>query len=111
MIVITGAAGFIGSCLAGKLNNKGFKDIVIVDDFNNSVKNKNTEFKTYRQKVDRMQFFAWLEQQDSSVDFVFHIGARTDTTEFDKQVFDTLNLNYSKQVWEYCTRPEEIKLH
>jgi ADP-L-glycero-D-manno-heptose 6-epimerase len=102
MIVITGAAGFIGSCLLSKLNNKGFTDIVLVDDFSNGSKNMNILKKTYRERVDRMMFFEWLEINYADVEFIFHIGARTDTAEFDMSVFETLNLNYSKKVWNAC---------
>lgn len=103
MIVVTGAAGFIGSCLVNKLNNKGFKDIVVVDDFSNAQKNANLKNKSYRYKLDRMVFFDWLKQEHKQITFIFHIGARTDTTEFNKEVFDLLNLNYSKQLWELCS--------
>jgi ADP-L-glycero-D-manno-heptose 6-epimerase len=102
MIIVTGAAGFIGSVLVGKLNSEGFKDIVVVDDFTNTEKNKNLDHKIYRKKVERMGFSVWLEKNHSNVEFVFHIGARTDTTEFNKAVFDELNLNYTKQVWQQC---------
>ena len=102
MIVVTGAAGFIGSCLVNKLNNKGFKDIIVVDDFSDETKNKNLNNKIFRQKLNRLVFFEWLKENQSQVNFIFHIGARTDTTEFDKNVFDRLNLNYSKQIWELC---------
>ena len=102
MIVVTGAAGFIGSCLVNKLNNKGFKDLVVVDDFGNAAKNKNLESKVYRKKVDRMVFFEWLRENHQQINFIFHIGARTDTTEFNVAVFDELNLNYSKEVWRLC---------
>ncbi len=104
MIVITGAAGFIGSCLLSKLNNKGFRDIILVDDFTNGSKNMNILNKAYRDRVDRMMFIEWLDSHHGDIDFVFHIGARTDTAEFDMSVFDLLNLNYSKSLWLSCTR-------
>ncbi len=103
-IVITGAAGFIGSCLAGKLNNKGIKDIVLVDDFNRPEKEKNYIHKACVERVDRDQFGAWMEKNAGDVEFVFHLGARTDTTEQDRSIFDRLNLEYSKMVWNACTR-------
>src|SRR5580700_10456613 len=99
MIIITGAAGFIGSCLVRKLNDEGFYDLVLVDDFSRQEKNKNLEGKKFTAKVERDKFIDWLRQNHRLVQFVFHIGARTDTTEFDKTVFDRLNLNYSKDVW------------
>jgi ADP-L-glycero-D-manno-heptose 6-epimerase len=102
MVIITGAAGFIGSCLINKLNNKGIKDIVIVDDFTSPSKNKNLENKVFAEKVHRDLFFNWLEENHQNVDFLIHMGARTDTTEMNKDIFDKLNLNYSKSVWNYC---------
>lgn len=104
MIVVTGAAGFIGSCLVNKLNNKGFKDIVVVDDFTSTKKNLNIQNKAFRQKVDREIFFEWLIENHQKVNFIFHMGARTDTTEFNKSIFDKLNLNYSKKLWQLCVR-------
>ena len=102
MIVVTGAAGFIGSCLVSKLNEEGFYDIVIVDDFTNESKNKNFEGKKFSKKIHRDDFAKWLKENHRFIQFVFHIGARTDTTEFDKKIFDKLNLNYSKEVWNTC---------
>ena len=102
MIIVTGAAGFIGSCLITALNADGFRDIVLVDDFTNSAKEKNLDGKIFSSKVDREQFIEWLTANHKLVQFIFHIGARTDTTEFDSAVFDKLNLNYSKAVWNSC---------
>jgi ADP-L-glycero-D-manno-heptose 6-epimerase len=102
MIVITGAAGFIGSCLVSRLNSDNFKDIVLVDDFNSPEKNRNLEGKTYTTKVDRTQFIPWLDANHRFVQFIFHIGARSATTGFTKEVYDELNLNYSKAVWQKC---------
>lgn len=99
MIIVTGAAGFIASCLVGKLNEMGFGDIVVVDDFSKTEKAKNLEGKTILAKVPRSDFEKWLAEYGNEVKFIFHLGARTDTTEFDKSIFDELNLNYSKMVW------------
>ena len=103
MIIVTGAAGFIGSCLVSKLNNKGFKEIILVDDFTDPEKNKNLRNKIYSEKVDRKLFFEWLRRNHKDVAFIFHIGARTDTTEFNMAIFDELNLNYSKMIWNACS--------
>jgi len=104
MIIITGAAGFIGSNLLKKLNNEGYHDIVLVDDFSNSLKNKNIEGKIYTEKIAREHFFEWLKSHHRFVQFIFHIGARTDTTEMDHKVFEALNVNYSKKIWEHCIK-------
>ena len=102
MIVVTGSAGFIGSCLVSRLNKEGFKDIVVVDDFSRPDKNKNLEGKIFSKEIHRDIFPGWLIENQRLVQFVFHIGARTDTTESDKTIFDRLNLNYSKTLWNIC---------
>lgn len=102
MIVVTGAAGFIGSNLIEKLNDEGFNDIIAVDKFDNEAKNKNLEGLKIKEKVERSVFFEWLDQNHTETEFIFHIGARTDTTEFDWEILKNLNLDYSKQVWERC---------
>lgn len=103
MIVITGAAGFIGSCLASELNKKGINNLVLVDDFSKKEKKANFENKTYDQLIDRNEFINWFKKNAESIEFVYHIGARTDTTEFDVSIFDELNVNYSKAIWTICS--------
>lgn len=102
MIVVTGAAGFIGSCLVSRLNADNFNDIVVVDNFSVAKKEANLKGKKIKEFVDRMAFFDWLDKNYEEVEFIFHLGARTDTTEFDKAIFDLLNLEYSKKVWMAC---------
>lgn len=102
MILVTGAAGFIGSALVSKLNLEGFKDIVLVDDFSKPEKNKNFEGKIFTQKVDREELFSWIDGNHRFIQFVFHMGARSATTGFPKEVYDHLNLDYSKQMWNKC---------
>ena len=103
MIIVTGAAGFIGSCLVGKLNNKGIKDIVIVDDFSRTEKSNNFTHKVFSEKIERKDLFTWLPAHAKDIEFIFHIGARTDTTEFNMAVFEELNIVYSKNIWTFCT--------
>jgi len=102
MIVVTGAAGFIGSCLVGELNSRGYEDIILVDDFSREEKKPNLKGKIFSQKVDREVFHNWLDENHKLVYFIFHIGARTDTTEFNTDIFDKLNLNYTKKIWTQC---------
>ncbi|GAB3515290.1 ADP-glyceromanno-heptose 6-epimerase [Emticicia fontis] len=102
MIIVTGAAGFIGSCLIQRLNQDGFNFIIAVDDFSNPLKMKNLENKKIQEFVHRDVFFEWLDANQAEVEFCFHIGARTDTAEFDQDIFNKLNLNYSKQIWKKC---------
>ena len=102
MIIITGAAGFIGSCFVQKLNDEGYYDLVLVDDFSDEEKNKNFAGKRFSKQVHRDDFPSWLRSNQLLVQFVFHIGARTDTTEFDVGLFNRLNLNYTKALWDIC---------
>lgn len=102
MIIITGAAGFIGSCLIQKLNEEGFYDLVLVDDFSRPEKNINFEGKRFSKQVHRDDFNQWLRENQLHVQFIFHIGARTDTTEPDRELFNRLNLDYTKNIWNTC---------
>lgn len=103
MIVITGSAGFIGSCLVAKFNAEGVNNLILVDDFSKQVKEKNYNLKTYYQKIERNHFIEWLEKNSTIVDHIIHIGARTDTTEFNVELFNELNLNYTKAIWTICS--------
>ena len=102
MIIVTGAAGFIGSYLIKRLNKDNFNAIIAVDKFDNTEKNKNLAGLTIQEKVDRNEFFTWLDQHYETVEFIFHIGARTDTTEFDTDLLNRLNTEYTKSVWQKC---------
>ena len=102
MIIVTGAAGFIGSCLVSRLNDDGFSDLILVDEFSNPEKSGNLDGKTYAEKVDRNHFFEWLKENKNPIDFILHIGARTNTAEFDYELLNKLNLNYTKDIWNYC---------
>lgn len=104
MIVITGAAGFIGSCLAGEFNRNGITNLVLVDDFSKTEKAENLAGKQFAEKIERSEFDSWMLENGGKVSFVYHIGARTDTTEFDKSIFDELNVDYSKMVWNHCVK-------
>ena len=102
MLVVTGAAGFIGSCLVAALNERGFHDLVIVDEFSRSDKLLNLASKQIGGLVHRNQLMSWLESNHQRVDYIFHLGARTDTAETDETIFNHLNLNFSKTIWNLC---------
>lgn len=104
LTIVTGAAGFIGSCLVGKLNSLGISGIIAVDDFSNPEKNKNLENKMIAGKVHRDDFFNWLETNAPDVSMIYHLGARTDTTEFHWEILEKLNLNFTKEMWSACTK-------
>lgn len=102
MIAITGAAGFIGSCLLSYLNQQGVTHIILVDDFSQPDKNKNIEGKKYIATIHRNQFIQWLAEHPHDIAKMYHLGARTDTTLSDPDVFEQLNLQYSKAIWKHC---------
>jgi len=102
MIVVTGAAGFIGSNMISTLNKLGYLDLIAVDEFSTPEKNRNLEDKHLRERVERDDLAGWIDNNHRFIQLIIHLGARTDTTEFDKSIFDRLNVSYSKMVWEKC---------
>ena len=104
MIIITGAAGFIGSCIAAKFQAEGLKDLVLVDDFTRADRTANYQDKTFLELVERTQFFQWLIGKENDIELIIHLGARTDTTEASWEPFRILNLEYSQQIWRFCAK-------
>ena len=102
MVVVTGAAGFIGSVVAGELNKKGYTNLILVDDFSKKEKERNYINLKYDSLIDRNDFFVWFKESHDDVDFVVHLGARTDTTEFDWNVFQKLNVDYTQTMFSLC---------
>ena len=86
MIIITGAYGFIGSCLVKFLNQQGITDIVAVDDFSKKNNEPNLADAKILQRVERDDLLDFIDKNHPAVSFIFHLGARTDTTEFDWKI-------------------------
>jgi ADP-L-glycero-D-manno-heptose 6-epimerase len=103
MIVVTGAAGFIGSCVVAGLIEAGHEDLVLVDDFSREDKKRNHGDKKCLARIDRNVFFQWLDETKPSVSAIIHLGARTDTAEPSRELFDRLNVHYTQAIWNYCT--------
>ncbi len=102
-IIVTGAAGFIGSCMVQYLNEAGFTNLILVDEFNRADKIPNLKGKQFSVEVEREDLFNWLSKNKPVIDFVIHLGARTDTTEFNYAIHQHLNVEYSQSIWNYCT--------
>jgi ADP-L-glycero-D-manno-heptose 6-epimerase len=102
IIVITGAAGFISSCLVQYFNDKGLTNLVLVDHFGSEDKKPNWQDKSFQEKIERDVFFTWLDETKPDINCIIHLGARTDTTEFDYSIHQELNVTYSQDIWNYC---------
>lgn len=101
-ILITGSAGFIASCMVEYLNQQKYTNLILVDNFDVEKKRKNWETKKYIELVPRSQLFSWLKNSQIQIDVIIHLGAKTDTTEFDYSIHEELNVFYSQNIWEYC---------
>jgi len=102
-IAITGAAGFIASYLVGYLNRLGYENLYLVDEFDRPEKAANLEGKRFTMQIDRLAFHDWCTIHPGTIQYMFHLGARTDTTEMDYEVHRRLNVEYSKDMWRTCT--------
>jgi ADP-L-glycero-D-manno-heptose 6-epimerase len=102
-ILITGAAGFIASRLVKSLNDLGYHQLYLMDDFTIESKKSNFENLSCIDKIDRSLVDSFLNDH-LSLDAVIHLGARTDTTEMDYSIHEKLNLNFSKILWNYTTK-------
>ncbi len=100
-VVVTGAYGFIGSNLAQRLGRENIGPLMLVDDFTRSEREPYLD-NLEAERMSRDEFPEWLAENSDEVDFIFHLGARTDTTEFNFRVLDSLNTSYTKVLWEQC---------
>lgn len=103
-IVVTGAAGFIGSCLLRQLNNLGLdKNILAVDDFGEGEKWKNLSGKKYGEFLSRYELFNWLEQHAQNVHAIIHMGAISSTVGTCGDKYYDLNYRYSIRLAKIAT--------
>lgn len=101
MIIVTGGAGFIGSCIVAFLNQKGFQDIMIVDDLYDGVlKDRNLEYKKFNSLHDKKEFLSLIMSDaiDKDVSAVIHMGACSSTTGTNRDYYMENNYEYSKKV-------------
>ncbi len=103
MILITGAGGFIAGNLIHSLNLLGRKDLVLVDDFSKATKTEAIKSYAYTELVNRNTLFDWINRNKYSFEIVFHLGARTDTTENNTNLLNELNTQYTQKIWQWCT--------
>ncbi len=105
MIVVTGGAGFIGSQLVSGLNKAGREDIIVVDDLTNGKKYENLVVNKIADYIDKTEFRSLIAERDSicdEIEFIFHQGACSTTTEWDGQYMMDNNYTYSKELLHFC---------
>lgn len=100
MIIVTGAAGFIGQYLIKELISRGYDDLVAVDDWTSAAKKERISALPQVARVDRKGFHQWLNENHRLVQIIFHLGARTDTTEFNEALLEELNTAYTRRLFE-----------
>lgn len=106
LIVITGACGFIGSCVVKHLNNQGFFNLLLVDDFRSGEKWKNLVGKKYANLVSRYDLFDWLEGRESEIEAFIHLGACPSTVAVDGDYIQKNNYEFSIKLAEYALQNE-----
>lgn len=104
LIVITGGAGFIGSGVIRHLNDKGFNNLIIVDELRQTEKWKNLVGKKFVDVLSKSQLFGWLEGKESLVEAFIHLGACSDTMETDASYLLENNYRYSVKLAEYALK-------
>jgi ADP-L-glycero-D-manno-heptose 6-epimerase len=105
MIIVTGGAGFIGSNIVKTLNERGRKDIIVVDDLTDGHKFKNLSDCDILDYLDKDVFLNKITNNHKDIEFieaVFHEGACSTTTEWDGKFMMNNNYEYSKAILHYC---------
>lgn len=107
LIVITGGAGFIGSATIRYLNDRGVKNIVVVDDLGTDEKWKNLVGKSFYEIVPINECFKWLEGQESSIEAFIHLGACSSTVEKNASYLLENNYRFSIKLAEYALKNKQ----
>jgi ADP-L-glycero-D-manno-heptose 6-epimerase len=102
LIVVTGAAGFIGSCIVRYLNDKGLTNLLLVDDIKKTEKWKNLLRKRCVDFISRHELFSWLEGREREIEAFIHLGACSDTLEADGNYLMENNYRYTVKLADYA---------
>ena len=106
MIVVTGAAGFIGSCIVSKLNANGVNDLILVDHLQDGAKAKNLEGKKYARYYDKQDFLEQAKNNElnDKIHCIIHMGACSSTTLQDQQYFEVNNFEYTRDLAQWAMK-------
>lgn len=104
LIVVTGAAGFIGSCVVRYLNDRGITRLVLVDDIKETNKDKNLRGKQFVSLISRHEIFQWLEGKEKEIGAFIHLGACSDTLETNRDYLLENNTRFSIRLAEYALK-------
>lgn len=104
MIIVTGGAGFIGSCMVRTLNDMGIGDIIVVDNIASTDKWMNLRNKTYIEYIHRDEFLQRLPEFRGNVSHIIHLGACSATTEKNFDFLYKNNFEYTKILWKFCAK-------
>ena len=102
LIVVTGGAGFIGSCVIKELNTRGFHNILVVDNLGTSEKWKNLVGKRFVDVLHKGALFSWLEGREDEIEAFIHLGACSSTVEEDANYLLENNYHYTLKLAEYA---------
>ena len=107
MIIVTGGAGFIGSCMVRTLNDRGITNIIVVDNIASTEKWKNLRNKKYIEYVPKTEFIERLQNKEfGKIEAIVHMGACSSTTEINFDFLWENNVQYTKKLWNYCVENE-----
>lgn len=101
-IIVTGGAGFIGSCVVRHLNDKGYTNIVVVDNLGTTEKWKNLVGKTVSDVLHKSTLFQWLSGKQQEIEAIIHLGACSSTVEQDANYLLENNYRYTRTLAEYA---------
>lgn len=102
MIVVTGALGFIGSNLLCSLEERGYTNIIGIDNFGNESKWKNVSKRTFVYFVFPEQMKSFLELNANNIRVVVHLGGITSTTETDVDSIVKTNVHLTVNLYQFC---------
>ena len=111
MILVTGAAGFIGSAFVWQLNEMGIEDIIVSDKLRTEEKWLNLAKRKYYDWVDKDKLFDYLETTAEKITAIIHMGACSATTEKDMDFLMENNYEYTKKLWDYSVKNDAVFIY